>query len=502
VFYARSNTAKETKALKVSLTHFKNGINTQTDENLLPLNYASNTYNFSFLSGALREGLGFNTAKFMIFPTSTESTKELTLADDSGIENIWLYRCYSKAVFRNEYILIVYTRSKKLYWAYLFSPLPAFQEIMGVVFSECPQAVNYRLNDEDVIMFSASDNVSNMMYIWDMANIPSPVYNTPMITSMCIHNERLFITSNGDKKTLYFSDDLDPTNWRIGATQAGYITMTDERGGLNKILSFNGYVYALRDYGISRVTAWGAQSDFSVNHLFTASGRIYHNTAVLCGDRILMLCSDGLYVFDGLNASKHVLGIEAMMEGIDNALATAEYHNGKYYLACRMNFGDDRVIGCEDNAQYKNNAVIEYDVKTGEFDIARGVDVCVFRSVQDRQFSKLLVCFNTTHKERLAEVDKSGKVFNIPTLKVWSSPTTDMGYPDKVKVLKELIVTAKHECQFIVKTDKTQRTFSVKASSKPTRVRINMPARVFSFEFVGQLAQAHITNPQLLVTVA
>ena len=500
MFYNKLFATKQPQTLKLNLTHFKNGINTHTDENLLPLNYAKSTYNYSFISGALREGIGFNVAKFMRFADSGGCDRTLTLSDVSGIEGIWLFRHYSRNYAKNEYVVLIYTKSQRMFYSFLFSPLPMFVELNGINFTSCPQVINYRLNEEDVLIMSSQD-ADNKMYTWNLTDVPDVVLNTPEITSMCIHNERLFATTGGDRKTLYFSDDLDPTNWRIGEDQAGYIEMVDERGGLNKVISFGGHLFVLRDYGISRLSAWGAQNDFNLVHLFTSSGKIYSKTAVLCGDRILMLCADGFYTFDGVSTTKRILGLEGMFDGVSNEYATAEYHQGKYYLACRLNFGDDKIVGDEAVVGHKNNAVIEYDVKTGEYSISRGIDICRLCSVQEGSFSKLLACFNTGQVATLAELDYSGTVFLQPSLKVWQSPETAMGYPDKIKVLKTLTAVVKQPCKFVVHTESATREFELQASTKPVRVKINMPAKLFSFEFVSEEPLAHITNPQLVVSV-
>lgn len=55
---------------------------------------------------------------------------------------------------------------------------------------------------------------------------------------MTMHYERLFATTSTDKYTLYFSDDLDPTNWNENITEGGFIQMLDERGELLKVISF------------------------------------------------------------------------------------------------------------------------------------------------------------------------------------------------------------------------------------------------------------------------
>ena len=99
--------------------------------------------------------------------------------------------------------------------------------------------------------------------------------------------------------TLWFSDDLDPTNWNISLDEAGFVEMADENGALLKVLSFFNYVYVFRSYGITRFYATGEQSRFSLMHLFVSSDRIIGDTVCVCGARILFLTQRGLFDFDG-----------------------------------------------------------------------------------------------------------------------------------------------------------------------------------------------------------
>ena len=45
--------------LKVKLSNFSSGVNTKIEQNILPLNVATTSYNFDFNSGALVQGMGF-----------------------------------------------------------------------------------------------------------------------------------------------------------------------------------------------------------------------------------------------------------------------------------------------------------------------------------------------------------------------------------------------------------------------------------------------------------
>ena len=109
------------------------------------------------------------------------------------------------------------------------------------------------------------------MVVWDGVSDPYEVLDAPKISSMALHYERLFATVDGEKNSVWFSDDLDPTNWSMSLDEAGFIELIDERGALLKVVSFLDYIYIFREYGISRLTAYGDQTSFSVSNLFVSS---------------------------------------------------------------------------------------------------------------------------------------------------------------------------------------------------------------------------------------
>ena len=63
---------------KVNYANFLNGINVDYDQHILPINYSTNTYNFSFLSGALTTGLGISDIHF---PNTLSDTDKLPLEE-------------------------------------------------------------------------------------------------------------------------------------------------------------------------------------------------------------------------------------------------------------------------------------------------------------------------------------------------------------------------------------------------------------------------------------
>ncbi len=498
MFYNKKLVTKKVNWKKLSFSSFQNGINTEHDEHLTPIHYSRRTYNFNFQNGALKTGLGVSDLNVNHSLYNASLNKTLLQPLGVAVLKTWLFYYYDENTSRYEVTLLLYGSDKKIYFNILNANGAGFAAISGFTLEEVPNVITYKLNGKDVIIFT---NKTDGMFVWNFDMVtPYKVNDAPNIMSMCVHAERLFSTVSEARSEVWFSDDLDPTNWSVSLNDAGFIQMADERGPLNKVISLNDYVYVFREYGISRIAAWGNQKDFSVTNLFFSNSKIYEKTVCACGDNIFFLAKDGIYVFDGLNATKLNLDIENLMVPTENAHGA--FHNGKYYLAMRMNFHDGLTIGSEQydtQETQNNNVLLELNVKTGAISLLRGANIVAMTSINHTLFSKLVVCLKSQIYVRMGQLDENGSLFEVPTPKFWLSPETDLGNPIELKLLKELHVHNHQPFTFTVTTENETRSFGVPASGMGiTKVKLGMKAKVFSFAFSTNQASATISNPQLV----
>ena len=117
----------------------------------------------------------------------------------------------------------------------------------------------------------------------------------------------------------------------------------------------------------------------------------------------------------------------------DNAIAT--YYNGKYYLACKLTFPDNDIVGCE-SGEFQNIVLIELDIRTGELNLLRGYDIINIQTLNNRIETKMIICIKDNVVARLGELTSDGEVFGVPTYKVWRSPKTNFGEPVRYKLVK------------------------------------------------------------------
>jgi hypothetical protein len=350
-----------------------------------------------------------------------------------------------------------------------------------IIFTGRPQAINYRLYGEDVILLVSP---SDRMVVWNGVDMPYTVPNSPLITGMTLHYERAFCTVSGERNAVWFSSDLDPTNWDPELDKGGFIQMLDERGKLNTVISFLNYVYVFRDYGISRIVAYADQNEFSASNLFVSSGKIYASSAALCGDSIVFLASDGLYRFDGLSTQKILPGLAPL--SLSSPGACGAYYNGKYYLAFRAD-----LDGAPDGGE-TNNCVLAADLKTGGYSILAGVFITSLCASGGGLYA-------TTRNGEIAKVLKCGSVFGVPTDKVWNSGFSDYG-TEKIKTVKEIYIESDGVFSLAVETERGKKEFTVAPELGITKIRVNLSGRKINVTLSCATAAARLARPVIVLS--
>ncbi len=466
MFYSKTLLTKKPKYKRIAV-NFNGNVNSVFDDISQPLNVAKCCYNVSANNGALTNTMGLN---------------ELQLKNNSnilcpiGVSGKTILRCFY--FHKNDYAnntnddrLIFYCSDKKFYQIFLNNSDLVATELSGIIFNGIPTAINYKLNDVDVLLLSSVDDD---LTVYDGTNAPYVVSQAPRISSMCIHYERLFATSNNN--TLWFSDDLDPTNWNVTLDQAGYIDFTDEKGKLYKVISFLDYLFIFRQYGITRLTAYALQEEFYANQLYTTSGEIYPNTVAVCGDIIFFLCSDGLYSFDGINTKRILTNLDKMLTNVDKTQATATYSNGKYILATKLDFLDEETKLCP---QSISNAVITLDINTNQVNILRGLDILHLESVFSDKFNGVLACVNGKNADKIGSfVENNGQYFGEILPKNWICPETDLGSTLDCKYLKYASVFTKYPITLMLDVDNVWHYFDVDASDCYQKIPINVSGKL------------------------
>jgi hypothetical protein len=472
----------------VDIPGFSGGVYSAADENRLPYAYAAKSYNFRLSDGALRDGSGF---KRVGMPAIDGAAGLPPLGQ--RIRGIWHYKRMHPVHNQRADEIVAWAADGYVYAYRTTGTAFAFVNL-GIHFATEPTAINYRLNSEDVLLISAR---GEQMRVYNGEGYYG-VINSPCMLSADIHAERLFAVVGDDPYAVLFSDDLDPTNWSVSGTEAGFIELADGRGAVRRVVSFFDYVYVFRDYGISRISGYGDQSQFSVTHVFTSGGRIFPSTVAVCGELIIFAATDGVYIFDGLNCSSILSEISERMSLGDSHGA---YYNGRYWLACGFDYKDGNEI-LDEAGGCVNNTLLEYDVRSGGFTLTRGFDICgLLQYENDRHYFLLALAAKNTDG-RMFFLNSDGRADGTALPKNWTSPMSDLSNPDKYKAVREIHLVSRTDCTVTVRTDERTESFAVKGAGGVQRVHCNVGGRLVSVSFDCYEPDCYISHPMLKLALS
>ena len=496
MIYNKTTYPKSYSKYSYTISNFLNGISVgEFDSGLLPVTTAVSSYNYDFSGGSLKTGVGFYESLLELFTKESRETIKSQISAIGSIIKTFVYRNYNNVKDEREDKLLLLSKDLSLFILNIKGENTSLERVRNILFTSVPEAISYRLNGEDVLILSSkTDN----MVIYDGVNLPYEVLDAPRISSMDIHYERLFVTTTHEKSKVLFSDDLDPTLWSIDLDEAGFIEMVDERGALNRVISFNDYLYIFRDYGISRLTAFGSQEGFSVSHLFVSSSKIYPNSIAVCGDRIIFLASNGLYSFDGFTTTKILSNLSNSFM-LSNGASIGAFYEGKYYLACNLKFDDDKDF---DETEFVNNALIIYDIKTKKYTITRGVDIVDIQPVNVGGYEKLYLCArndNTNYK--VVSINNSGDFLSKPLKKVWKTDFYGFGKKQKNKCVRSVAVYLNGgSSELSVKSDTGQEKI-IKLEHGANEYNFYVFGSKFSFTFTSFNSGGAILHPEVTICV-
>ena len=451
---------------KFTLKSFKNKQNLSQDESLFDLSQASVSFNFNMYDGTLKKGIGISEIKNAYsFPEGVFPLK------------LYYYKRFDAYYYKNDDRLVAYCSDNRLYQYKLYKDDASFTPIGNYVFHEEPKIIAYNYyNDDCLIVSSVYD--SYLLNDDEMTEI----LGVPNVRSMCVHRERLFLVAESDLgRTVWFSDDYDPTNWAVSINEGGYIEFVDELGDVLKIVEFLDYVYVIRRYGIVRLSAYGEQSEFTLQKLNLNCGRIYGETVTVCGDCIVFLSSGGLYKFNGIDTVRILTSYDKFLKNVQNDNAEGAYFNGELLLKLNGNFNGDT-----------KEFILVYNVEKDSSYLAKGIEFTNFCLSTGEEY-KLYAISN----DKIVEFNQSGKNLSNPLLKIWESVKTDFTLPNVVKILSRVVINTKEEIVLIINADKKRLIYKLRGDN--AEIRPNVKAEEFSFEIISKSYNPSISCPSFTV---
>ncbi len=435
-YYAK-NRYEEPKEFLYKIDRFS-GIDAATEQETLPLGYASYGYNVRMNGGALTQGYGVGYA--MINGRYLPGM----LSVGEAIKKLFLYKRFDRATGTRDDRLIVLSDNEKIYQANLTTDT-VFQEINATLGTDNLTFLNCEHNGADVLWIS-DDHGHLILYDGTNAVVES---DTPYFSDACVYNGRVFATSGRGNNVLRFSAEGDPTEWSE-AEGAGTVTFPDEGGKILRAVQFKETLLVFREYGVWRYVGYPHSSVYTLERIYATERPIKAKSVCVCGDRVIFVTGNGFYAYNGSSVSRVFMGLFPLVDSLDDCAGCC--FDNKYYFAFQMK-KDEETVGDEAET-FRNNAFLAIGTDEKFLSVTRGADVRDFVPVSVGSETALLCVFGGSyHPLDIGMVTDSGKVFSTPLKKKWRSPKTTLEKLSRDKFLRKIYLMANGAMTLTVDAD-------------------------------------------------
>lgn len=203
-----------------------------------------------------------------------------------------------------------------------------FEDVMRVISYVCPDGT-------PKVVFCAVDQ----LVVYEFPNKTNKVLEGKL-TGACVFHERLFVAT---KHSLAYSAPTEIENFEPTLNGGGEIAFDSERGDIVWVESLGESMYVFFEYGLAKLTASGAGSEFVVTNIPYNSGKILARTVSVFEDKLVFASVEGVFVFDGRKCTKiKTVGLAPIK---NNTLrASAGCLEGRYVLGYADEQGNRRSL--------------------------------------------------------------------------------------------------------------------------------------------------------------
>lgn len=412
-------------------------------------------YNFNTANSTLEKGMGLRS--LVVYKENKIDSKTYELDYHSlGLKyfnKVMYFKQYFTTTKQTMHRLLFHGSDNKLYVFQMFSNLNMLNWTYEMTFYNSPVVLEYKKDGIDSALISANDK----LVVWTTGQVPYEVTGLPVITSMCVYNDILYCTIADDSDKIWYTSSLNPESFGIESDDTKYLILEDYSGGAKKLLTFKENIYIFRDYGISRLKT-SSKGAPTYNHIYESDSKIYPNSVSICGDFVIFVTNDGVYKFNGATVTK-IEGISKLIKNGIKDYAVATNLRDDYYLAVRLNFADDKVIGCESEEDMKNNAIIKLNLSDYSFEVMRGVDIKDMLALKVDFEEKIIVTFNSANKNMVAEITDDGKCFGEVLPKGYCSNFIIQEDMEMI-TLRKIIIDSSKDIEFKIISEQGEYSFN------------------------------------------
>ena len=184
MFYYKALLKKNVTEYKITFSSFASGMNSEIDEGILPYKYAKSCFNYRIVNGALKDGIGFEPLTLPKNMDDPQNERQVIMETSQKVERLWLYRDFDQEENVAEYKILYYNRGE-IRWIPLYGQSMYTFIIPSVIYNtSIPNAVNYRLDGKDYMIFSSP---TDGMWKYNSNEMAQRIEDGPCIVSMCLH---------------------------------------------------------------------------------------------------------------------------------------------------------------------------------------------------------------------------------------------------------------------------------------------------------------------------
>ena len=129
------------------------------------------------------------------------------------------------------------------------------------------------------------------------SSLMEPINASPVVNG-AFHYSRLFGVDSSDEYTIRWSAPDNVRQWTEELNGAGHMRLPSLRGGVLRLISYDGKLVAVRRYGLTLLRIYGDVQDFRVEVTDTDTDEMVEGTAIVCAGKLMFFTVSGLYAFE------------------------------------------------------------------------------------------------------------------------------------------------------------------------------------------------------------
>ncbi len=159
-----------------------------------------------------------------------------------------------------------------------------------------------------------------------------------------LKNGRLFAVDLNDGLKVKWSGEGGSCDWVEGISGAGWLYLGGNEGEISELVALNGNIVAVRERGLTVISAYGSPENFKILNVSAHTPQIYGHTAQVYGGKLYFCAEESVYCFDGAR-------VEKCSNSLAEEILTPQYaavYDGIYYYCGLSKLLERQVIGALD----------------------------------------------------------------------------------------------------------------------------------------------------------